>query len=105
MPQGQVGRHTQYKCPLCEWRRRTTILSPARSMRGKRVRRIRTMSNYVIVVGGGVIGCATAVQLAMRGVKHITLLEKGAQVAVGASGASGGLVRMHYTVAADACLA
>jgi glycine/D-amino acid oxidase-like deaminating enzyme len=63
------------------------------------------MSNEVIVVGGGVIGCATAVQLAMRGVKHITLLEKGAQVAVGASGASGGLVRMHYTVAADACMA
>src|SRR5439155_9060593 len=63
------------------------------------------MSNEVIVVGGGVIGCATAVQLAMRGVKHITLLEKGAQVAVGASGASGGLVRMHYTVVADACMA
>ena len=59
----------------------------------------------VIIIGGGVIGCATAVQLAMRGVKHICLLEKGAQVAVGASGASGGLVRMHYTVPADACLA
>jgi sarcosine oxidase, subunit beta len=59
----------------------------------------------VVVIGGGVIGCATAVQLALKGVKRVTLLEKGAQVAVGASGASGGLVRMHYTVPADACLA
>src|SRR5438270_1225877 len=59
----------------------------------------------VIIIGGGVIGCATAVQLAMRGVKRVTLREKGAQVAVGASGASGGLVRMHYTVPADAWLA
>ncbi|MBI1800008.1 MAG: FAD-binding oxidoreductase [Chloroflexi bacterium] len=59
----------------------------------------------VVVIGGGVLGCSTALQLAMKGAKHITLLEKGAQVAVGASGASGGLVRMHYTVAADVCLA
>ena len=59
----------------------------------------------VIVIGGGVMGCATAVQLALKGVKRVTLLEKGAQVAVGATGASGGLVRMHYTVPADACLA
>jgi len=59
----------------------------------------------VVVIGGGVMGCATAVQLALKGVKRVTLLEKGGQVAVGASGASGGLVRMHYTVSADACLA
>jgi sarcosine oxidase subunit beta len=59
----------------------------------------------VVIIGGGVLGCATAVQLALKGAKRITLLEKGAQVAVGASGASGGLVRMHYTVEADVCMA
>jgi sarcosine oxidase, subunit beta len=59
----------------------------------------------VIIIGGGVIGCSTALHLALRGVKRVTLLEKGAQVAVGASGASGGIVRMHYTVPADARLA
>ena len=55
----------------------------------------------VVVIGGGILGCATAVQLAMKGVKRVILLEKGAQVAVGASGASGGLVRMHYTNPGD----
>src|SRR5437016_14053757 len=59
----------------------------------------------VIVIGGGVMGCATAVQLALKGVKRVVLLEKGAQVAVGASGASGGLVRMHYTNPGDVQLA
>src|SRR5712692_5728116 len=59
----------------------------------------------VIVIGGGVLGCSTALHLVIRGAKRVTLLEKGAQVAVGASGASGGLVRMHYTVPADVCLA
>src|SRR5438105_15248572 len=59
----------------------------------------------VVVIGGGILGCATAVQLAMQGVKHVVLLEKGAQVAVGASGASGGLVRMHYTNPGDVRLA
>ncbi|MBI5876185.1 MAG: FAD-binding oxidoreductase [Chloroflexi bacterium] len=59
----------------------------------------------VVVIGGGMLGCSTAVQLALKGAKRIVLLEKGAQVAVGASGASGGLVRMHYTVPAAVSLA
>ncbi|MBI5878086.1 MAG: FAD-binding oxidoreductase [Chloroflexi bacterium] len=58
-----------------------------------------------VVIGGGILGCCTAVQLAMQGVKRVVLLEKGAQVAVGASGASGGLVRMHYTNPGDVRLA
>lgn len=58
-----------------------------------------------VVIGGGILGCATAVHLAIKGVKRVTLLEKGAQVAVGASGASGGLVRMHYTNPGDVRLA
>lgn len=59
----------------------------------------------VVVIGGGILGCATAVQLALQGVKHVILLEKGGQVGVGASGASGGLVRMHYTNPGDVRLA
>src|SRR5437588_1950839 len=59
----------------------------------------------VVVIGGGILGCATAVQLALKGVRRVILLEKGAQVAVGASGASGGLVRMHYTNPGDVRLA
>ncbi len=58
-----------------------------------------------VVIGGGILGCATAVQLVMQGVKRVVLLEKGGQVAVGASGASGGLVRMHYTNPSDVRLA
>jgi sarcosine oxidase subunit beta len=58
-----------------------------------------------VVVGGGILGCCTAVQLAMHGVKRVVLLEKGAQVAVGASGASGGLVRTHYNNPANVSLA
>ncbi|MBI5878085.1 MAG: FAD-binding oxidoreductase [Chloroflexi bacterium] len=58
-----------------------------------------------VVIGGGIFGCCTAVQLVMQGVKRVILLEKGGQVAVGASGASGGLVRMHYSNPSDVRLA
>src|SRR2546427_8204732 len=44
----------------------------------------------VIVVGGGVIGCACAAELARRGVS-VTLLER-AELAAGASGRNHGLV-------------
>jgi sarcosine oxidase subunit beta len=49
----------------------------------------------VVVVGGGVIGASTAFHLARRGVRRVALLEK-REIAAGASGRSGALVRMHY---------
>ena len=58
----------------------------------------------VVVVGGGVIGVSIAFALASAGVRHVTLLEKGA-LASGASGRSSALVRMHYVNAEDARLA
>ena len=50
----------------------------------------------VIVIGGGANGASTAFHLASRGVKKVLLLERG-QLAAGATGKSGSLVRMHYT--------
>ena len=50
----------------------------------------------VIVVGGGANGTSTAFHLAKLGVKNVLLLEQ-RQIAAGATGKSGSLVRMHYT--------
>ena len=50
----------------------------------------------VVVIGGGVNGASTAFHLASLGVKRVTLVER-RQLAAGASGMSGWLVRMHYT--------
>ena len=50
----------------------------------------------VVVVGGGVNGTSTAFHLAKLGVKNVVLLEQ-RQIAAGATGKSGSLVRMHYT--------
>jgi sarcosine oxidase subunit beta len=58
----------------------------------------------VVVIGGGVIGTSIACALAASGVKHVTLLDKGA-LASGASGRSSALIRMHYTNEEDARLA
>ena len=44
----------------------------------------------VIVVGGGIIGCATAYELAKRGAK-VTLIER-SELAAGASGRNHGLL-------------
>ena len=49
----------------------------------------------VIVIGGGVVGCATADALARRGAS-VVLLEKGDDVAVGASRANSGIVHAGY---------
>jgi glycine oxidase len=51
-------------------------------------------SANVIVVGGGIAGCAVAVELALRGV-DVTLLEKN-QPGVGATGASAGMLAPQY---------
>ncbi len=57
----------------------------------------------VIIIGGGVHGASLAFHLAQRGVKPILLEKK--FIAAGATGRSGGLVRMHYDVRQDSELA
>lgn len=58
----------------------------------------------VIVIGAGVNGASTAFWLAKHGVRRVVLLER-RQLAAGASGKSGALVRMHYTNEAESRLA
>ncbi|CAN5601711.1 FAD-binding oxidoreductase [soil metagenome] len=50
----------------------------------------------VVVIGGGVNGTSTAFHLAKMGMTDVALLER-RQLAAGATGKSGALVRMHYT--------
>lgn len=52
----------------------------------------------VIVVGGGLIGCATAIELARRG-REVVLVEA-EQPGVGATGASAGMLAPQYEAAA-----
>lgn len=56
-----------------------------------------------IVIGAGVIGASVACSLSKRGLKVLILERK--TVAAGATGASSGLVRMHYDVEVDSALA
>lgn len=56
-----------------------------------------------IVIGAGVIGASIACNLSQRGLK-VLILER-QSVGAGATGASSGLVRMHYDVEVDAALA
>ena len=49
----------------------------------------------VIIVGAGLIGCATAFHLAQRGVK-VTVLEK-STIGAGGTGRSSAIVRQHYS--------
>jgi sarcosine oxidase, subunit beta len=62
------------------------------------------MSADVVIVGGGVIGAATAFHLASRDVKRVVVCERH-WLAAGASGKSGALVRMHYANEPEARLA
>ncbi|MBI3761287.1 MAG: FAD-dependent oxidoreductase [Chloroflexi bacterium] len=57
----------------------------------------------VIIIGGGIVGCAAAYYLAKRGA-NVTLLERGG-VGSGASGRSGGGVRQSARVSAEIPLA
>ena len=50
----------------------------------------------VVVIGGGVNGTSTAFHLAKMGMTDLILVER-RQLASGATGKSGALVRMHYT--------
>ena len=48
-----------------------------------------------IIIGGGIMGCSTAFQLAKRGVK-VALLEK-ESIGAGSTGKSSALIRQHYS--------
>lgn len=56
-----------------------------------------------IVIGAGVIGASVAYNLSQRGLK-VLILER-QTVGAGATGASSGLVRMHYDIEVDSALA
>ncbi|MBE2220879.1 MAG: FAD-binding oxidoreductase [Anaerolineae bacterium] len=49
----------------------------------------------VIIIGGGIMGCSTAFQLAQRGVK-VALLEK-STIGAGPTGKSSAIIRQHYS--------
>jgi len=50
----------------------------------------------VVVVGAGIVGLSTAFQLAGRGVRDVTIVER-RHVGAGASGKSGAIIRTHYS--------
>jgi sarcosine oxidase subunit beta len=56
-----------------------------------------------VIVGGGVNGLSTAFQLAKRGMRDVTVLER-QQLGAGATGKSGALVRCHYANVPEARL-
>jgi sarcosine oxidase, subunit beta len=58
----------------------------------------------VVVVGGGANGTSTAFHLTLLGARDVVLLER-RQLAAGATGKSGALVRMHYTNETESRLA
>lgn len=58
----------------------------------------------VIVVGGGLEGCAAAYALTRRGVTDVTIVER-ATVGSGGTGKSSGVVRCHYGVSSLAAMA
>jgi sarcosine oxidase subunit beta len=58
----------------------------------------------VVVIGGGANGTSTAFHLTLLGVRNVVLLER-RQLAAGATGKSGALVRMHYTNPTESRLA
>ena len=57
----------------------------------------------VIVIGGGIMGTATAYHLAKRGV-GVLLLEK-SHLGAGSTGLTGGIIRQHYSVETSARMA
>ncbi|MEJ2868720.1 FAD-binding oxidoreductase [Actinomycetospora sp. OC33-EN08] len=58
----------------------------------------------VLVVGGGLEGCATAWALTQRGITDVTVLERHT-VGSGGTGKSSGVVRCHYGVSSLAAMA
>ncbi len=52
------------------------------------------MKTDVVIIGGGIVGCATSYYLAKKGLQ-VLVLEKNSAVGVEASGRNGGGVRQH----------
>lgn len=61
-------------------------------------------SAEVVIIGGGVIGCSLAYQLALRGVRDIVVIEK-EYLASGATGRCGAGVRQQWTTETNCLLA
>ena len=57
-----------------------------------------------IVLGGGVVGCATAFNLARRGAS-VAVIEKGSQVGCGMTARSSACLRLHYSIPENAAIA
>jgi sarcosine oxidase subunit beta len=56
-----------------------------------------TSTADIIIIGGGVIGCSTAYNLAKHGAKNVVLLERGSLCSGGTS-KSCAIVRTHYSI-------
>jgi sarcosine oxidase subunit beta len=54
----------------------------------------------IVIIGGGVIGCSTAYNLANQGAKNVVLLEKG-DICSGGTSKSCAITRSHYTIEAN----
>lgn len=50
----------------------------------------------IVIIGGGLIGCATAYHLAKMGVRKVVVVEK-STLGSGSSGRSSAIIRCHYT--------
>lgn len=57
-----------------------------------------TKSADIIVIGGGVVGCSTAYNLAEQGAKNVVLLERKG-ICGGGTAKSCAIVRTHYSIA------
>ena len=66
--------------------------------------RVSRMNTDVVIVGGGLEGCAAAWALAERGVTDVVVCER-ETVASGGTGKSSGVVRCHYGVSSLAAMA
>jgi sarcosine oxidase subunit beta len=51
----------------------------------------------ILIIGGGVIGCSTAYNLALNGAKSVTLLERGS-ICSGGTAKSCAIIRTHYSI-------
>lgn len=56
-----------------------------------------TITADIIIIGGGVIGCSTAYNLAKAGAKNVVVLERN-ELASGGTAKSCAIVRTHYSI-------
>jgi len=60
----------------------------------------KTNTADIIIIGGGVVGCSTAYNLALHGEKNVVLLERG-EICSGGTAKSCAIVRTHYSIEAN----